>query len=105
MDLKKVFGKRLQELRKKQGLKQDELAALSNIEPTSISNIENGRNYPSFQTLEHFSKVFGIPLSEIFSFEHKQEPKDLIKEIDLMLKENPSKVEDIYKIVCALVKK
>ena len=105
MDIKKNFGKRIQELRKKHGLKQDQLAALSNIEPTSISNIENGRNYPSFQTLEYFSKVFGMSLSELFVFEHKQSPKDLISEINNMLNQSPDKIEDVYKIVKALTNK
>jgi len=103
MDNKKLLGKRIQELRKRKGLKQEELAEFCNVEPASISNIENGRNYPSFQTLENIIKILDTTFIEVFKFEHKQDTKDLINEINSMLKNNPEKVEDTYKIVKALI--
>lgn len=48
MDNKKLLGKRIRELRKNRGIKQEQLAEMVGLEPTSISNIENGYNYPSF---------------------------------------------------------
>ena len=103
MDNKKLLGKRIQELRKRKGLKQEQLAEFCNVEPASISNIENGRNYPSFQTLENITKILDTTFIEVFKFEHKQDTKDLIREINSMLNENPEKIEDTYKIVKALI--
>ena len=103
MDNKKLLGKRLQELRKRKGLKQEQLAEFCNVEPASISNIENGRNYPSFQTLENIIKILEVSFIDVFKFEHKQNHQDLLSEINMILNQNPQKIEDIYKIVKALV--
>ena len=43
---KALLGKRLRDLRKQKGYNQEELAEIINVDPTTISNIENGKNYP-----------------------------------------------------------
>ena len=103
MDTKNLLGKRLREIRKKRHLKQEQLAELVNVEPASISNIENGRNFPSLQTLENIIKTLNTSFAEIFEFEHKKEASNLLDEINIMLKNNPDKIEDAYKIIKALV--
>ena len=103
MDSKKLLGQRIRELRKRLGLKQEKLAEMVNLEPASICNIENGYNYPSFQNLEKIIKVLGVSFIDVFKFEQHQEQKDLVKEINKMLNDNPEKVKDTYKIVKALV--
>lgn len=103
MDYKKLLGKRIQELRKRNGLKQEQLAEICNVEPASISNIENGRNYPSFQTLENIIGALGISFTEVFKFDHKQSYQDLLNEINNMLKEHPQRIEDVYKVIKALI--
>jgi transcriptional regulator with XRE-family HTH domain len=104
MDNKKLLGKRIKELRKRKGLKQEKLAELVELEPTSISNIENGYNYPSFQNLEKIIKVLDVSFTDVFEFAQHQGEKDLLSEINNMLSSNPNKVQDVYKIVKALVK-
>lgn len=103
MDTKILLGKRLREIRKRKNLKQEQLAELINVEPASISNIENGRNFPSLQTLENIIKTLDTSFSEIFEFEHKKEVANLLDEINTLLKNNPDRIEDIYKITKALV--
>lgn len=103
MDYKKLLGKRIQELRKRKGLKQEQLAEICNVEPASVSNIENGRNYPSFQTLEKIIRALGISFTEVFKFSHKQSCQDLLNEINNMLKEHPQRIEDVYKVIKALI--
>ena len=102
MDTKKLLGKRIKELRKKKGLKQEQLAELVGLEPTSICNIENAYNYPTFQNLEKIAKALGVSLVEIFKFEHHKENEDLLEEINETLKENPEKIKEIYKITKSL---
>lgn len=51
------FGKRIQAFREKAGLSQDELASQLGVSITSVSNIERGANYPSF---ENFIKILNI---------------------------------------------
>lgn len=102
MDNKKLLGKRIKELRKRKDLSQEKLAELAKIEPTSLSNIENGRNYPSFATLESIINALEVSFIDIFKFQQHNDPKNLLNEIQSILNSNPDKIQDFYKIVKAL---
>ncbi len=103
MSYKKLIGSRIRELRKNKNINQEQLAELVGVEPTSVSNIENGRNYPSFNTLEKMVEVLGITFNDIFIFQHHQDIKDLKKEINEIINNNPDRLKDFYKILKALV--
>jgi len=102
MDNKVLLGKRIRELRKRNNLKQEKLAELVGLEPTSISNIENGYNYPSFQNLEKIANALDVTFVDIFKFEQHKETENLIAEINKNIKNNPEKTKDFYKIIKAL---
>ena len=104
MDKKKLLGLRLRELRKRKGINQEKLAELISVEPATISNIENGKNYPSMINLENILMALNSDFIEAFDFEHKNTGKNLVAEINNALKNNPDRIEDFYKIVMALVK-
>ena len=104
MDKKKLLGARLRELRKRKGINQERLAELISVEPATISNIENGKNYPSMVNLENILKVLELSFLDVFDFEHKNPNTNLIKQINIILENNPDKIEDFYKIVIALTK-
>lgn len=104
MDKKKLLGSRLRELRKRKGINQEKLAELINVEPATISNIENGKNYPSMINLESILNVLDSSFLDAFDFEHKNTSENLIQEINYAMQNNPSKIEDFYKIIMALTK-
>ena len=104
MSKKELLGKRLRELRKRKGINQEKLAELVNVDPTTISNIENRKNYPSLINLESILNVLGCTFIDVFDFEHKNRSENLIEQINNKLKNNPEKIEDFYKIVIALTK-
>ena len=104
MNEKILLGKRIRELRKKQNLSQEKLAEAIKVEPATISNIENGKNYPSLTNLENIAKVLNTTFMNIFDYNHKRNNENLINEINILLKQNPDKIEDIYKITTALLK-
>lgn len=104
MNKKELLGKRLRELRKRKGINQEKLAELIDVDPTTISNIENGKNYPSMINLENLLNVLECSFTEAFDFEHKNSSEDLIIQITKRLKNYPDKLEDFYKIVMALTK-
>lgn len=54
---KKQFGKNLQGLREAAGISQEEFAERLNISVTSVSNLERGKNYPSF---ENFIRILDV---------------------------------------------
>lgn len=103
MDKKKALGQRIKELRRRKGISQEKLAELVGLEPPSICYIETGRNYPTLQNLEKIVDALGVTYSNVFNFDQYQYSDDLIFEINKILKENPSKIKDFYKIIKALV--
>ena len=103
MNKKELLGKRLRELRKRKGINQEKLEMIE-VDPTTISNIENGKNYPSLINLENLLNVLDSSFLEAFDFEHKNKKEDLLSQINEKLKNNPDKLEDFYKIVMALTK-
>ena len=103
-NIKKTFGARIKEIRLRKNLNQEQLAELVNMESRQISRIETGSSFTSIENIAKIANALEVNISELFSFEHKKDKKDLIKEINTILTRNPQKVEDFYKIVMALVK-
>jgi len=101
-DRKKLLGKRLRKLRKRNGLTLAQLAEKINIEPSSLGNIENGYNYPKVSTLESLSNAFGCDMRDFFTFGHFENNSDLLSEINLMLEQHPDKIQPIYKMLKGL---
>jgi len=63
------FSEKLQELRKKRGLTQEELAEALFVSRTAISKWESGRGYPSIDSLKEISKFFSVTIDELLSGE------------------------------------
>ena len=61
------FNKKLQELRKKKGLTQEELAQALYVSRTAVSKWESGRGYPNIDSLKAIAKFFGITIDELLS--------------------------------------
>lgn len=60
---------RLKEFRARDGLKQDELAALVGVRRETIGNLENGRYNPSLKLAMDIAEVFHTTVEELFRFE------------------------------------
>ena len=103
MNIKKLLGKRIQEIRKSRHLTQEKVAELIEIETGSLSNIENGKYYPTAENLEKILNVLNVTPEKLLRFEHLQENDSLIFEINELLKQNPQKIKEIYKIVKVIV--
>ena len=61
------FSERLQELRKKKGLTQEELAQSLYVSRTAISKWESGRGYPSIDSLKAIAKFFSVSIDSLLS--------------------------------------
>jgi transcriptional regulator with XRE-family HTH domain len=59
------FPNNLRYLRKKNGLRQDEMLARIGVARTTWSNYENGKTNPRINELITFSKFFGISLDDL----------------------------------------
>ena len=63
------FNEKLQELRKRKGLTQEELAVVLYVSRTAISKWESGRGFPNIESLKSISKFFSVSLDELLSGE------------------------------------
>lgn len=61
------FHLKLQELRKRRNLTQEELAQALYVSRTAISKWESGRGYPNIESLKAISKFFSISVDELLS--------------------------------------
>ena len=61
------FNKKLQELRKQNGLTQEELAEKLYVSRTAISKWESGRGYPNIESLKAIAKFFCVTVDELLS--------------------------------------
>ena len=63
------FNEKLQELRKRKGLTQEELAELLYVSRTAVSKWESGRGFPNIESLKAISKYFSVSVDELLSGE------------------------------------
>ena len=61
------FNEKLQELRKRRGLTQEELAEALYVSRTAISKWESGRGYPSIDSLKAIAGYFSVTIDELLS--------------------------------------
>jgi len=63
---------RLEEIRKRRGLKQEELADALAVSRQTISSLENGRYNPSILLAIKIARFFAMTVEEIFIYEGDQ---------------------------------
>ena len=62
---------RIEELRSKRSIRQEELAKLMGVSRHTISSLENGRYNPSIMLAHKIAKYFGKTIEEVFIFEEE----------------------------------
>ena len=99
-NIKKLLGLKIKELRIKQGLSQQQLAELINIDQRNLSNIECGNTFPSKSLLD-LSKALKITLPELFDFGYLETGlNDKIKYIrDNVELLEPNNIEILYRLI------
>jgi len=60
------LGKKIQRLRKAQGITQEAFAEKLHISRTHMGHIEQGRAAPSLKLLTKLAKALNVPVSELF---------------------------------------
>lgn len=97
---KELLGMRIKEFRENRKFTQDKLAEMVGIDPKHLSRIENGRNYPSFETLEKILDSLNVSYEDIFNYSHFIERDEMIKKINVkLLNINSDKLTFIFKMV------
>ena len=68
VDYKRILGFKVKQLRKKLNKTQEEFCSDIGIEIPSLSNIENGKYYPSVQTIIAILCAYRVEPNEFFNF-------------------------------------
>ena len=63
---------RLEEIRKKQGIKQEELAQVMGVSRQTIGSLENGRYNPSIILAIKLARFFGMAVEDIFIYDENE---------------------------------
>ncbi|QTZ58601.1 hypothetical protein MCPGFBBE_00701 [Streptococcus equi subsp. zooepidemicus] len=64
---------RLEEIRKANGITQEELASILEVSRQTIGSLENGRYNPSIILAFKIAKYFGLSIEDIFIYEEGEE--------------------------------
>ncbi len=65
----------LEEIRKKRGIKQEELAAILEVSRQTIGSLENGRYNPSIVLAFKIARYFDMKIEELFFYEEENDEK------------------------------
>lgn len=63
---------RIEEIRNRKGIKQDELSKMLGVSRQTISSLENGRYNPSIMLAYKIAKLFDMTIEEVFIFEEEE---------------------------------
>lgn len=102
MSIKKNLGNRIREIRISRSLTQEALAEKINLSAKSLSQIELGNNFVSAETLDDLCSALNIKPNVLFDFKYSDVNDTPLEEIVKRLKNNPTLLKTIYKIVIAL---
>ena len=88
------FNIKLQELRKRKSLTQEQLADCLFVSRTAISKWESGRGYPNIESLKAISKFFGVTIDELLSGDEL---------LEISQKDSKEKVSRLHDLVFGLL--
>lgn len=99
-EIKKALGKKIKYYREKNGLTQEKLAEIIEVNTRSLSFIECGINFITADTLDKLCKAFRITPKQLFDIKYyPQKPENIKAEIINIINENEDKLYEIYKII------
>jgi transcriptional regulator with XRE-family HTH domain len=99
MNIKKLIGLRIKEIRKNRGFTQEKLAELINVDSGYISKLELGINSPSITKFEILAAALEVKIKDFFDYEHLSK-EDLKQELNQSFdRQTEQKQKLIYKII------
>lgn len=105
MDIKKLIGARIGEIRNKKEITQEELSCKIDINPKYLSSIERGKENPTLNTLIRIAESLEVDLGEIFNSLQIEDPakrKSLL--ISLLDEADSEQLKLVFKIFSAIIR-
>ena len=101
-DFKKLFGKRIKELRIKNGLTQEQLAEMIEVGERNLSKIECGNVFVKAKTITKLIDALKIEPQELFEFSQHKESEYLETFLINEIKNDSVDIKMLYKIYRAI---
>ncbi len=101
----KLFGKRIKELREKKRYTQEKLAEVLGLDYQTISRIETGYYFTSYDNLEKLATALDVEVKDLFQTKHLEEDSEITTQIIKIL-ENASSEEKrlIFKVITSILR-
>ena len=100
LNKKQALGLRIKEFREKRKMTQEKLAELVGIDSKHLSRIENGRNYPSIETLEKLTENLHVTFEDVFKSDHFETRELLLENLNTKLKAlSDEKLKFVFKMI------
>lgn len=97
VDIKKLLGRRIKELRNKKGMTQERLAEMIGVGERNLSKIECGNNFITAETLSKILSALDVQASDLFNFEHNNDLKTLKKELLEAIQNETVDINTLYR--------
>ena len=101
----KLVGRRIREYREKAGISQEELADTVGMRVTSISNIERGRNFPTFENFIKIANSIKVPADLLLIDVIDASYTTKVGELSGMMEElTPNERRHVFSVVESLIR-
>ena len=102
IDIKKLLGRRIKELRTRKGMTQEKLAEMIGVGERNLSKIECGNNFVTSETLSNILSALDVEPSELFNFKHLDEKEELKTELIEAIKNEQVDIKLMYRFYKSL---
>lgn len=104
MDIKKLMGKRIQEIRKKKGFTQEQVAEKMDISSKYLSSIERGKENMTLNTILSLSDALDVPLNDFTNMLEIEETGNRRKLVDELLDgASDEQLKLVYKLLKVII--
>ncbi len=91
------LSQRIQRLRQQRGLSLEELAGISDVSASFLSQLERGVGNPSFLTLTKVAKALGIPVGDLFG--ERRDTADGVVRRNKRKRLQPANADLVYELI------
>lgn len=102
LEIKKLLGQRIKELRTKKGLTQEKLAEKVGFSQRTLSKIECGKTFITAENLAKLLTALDAEIEELFNFGYLQEKEILKEELINAIRDEKVDIEILYRIYKSL---
>jgi transcriptional regulator with XRE-family HTH domain len=103
MEIKRLIGSRIKQVRKAKGFSQEELAEMAEVSSKYLSSIERGNENPTLDTFIKLAQALDVEFFELFHYAQEKSLNDAKRLlIDMIKKSDREKLDLASKVIKAI---